>query len=238
MSKICTKCGIEKELIGFPKDKSKVDGYNSSCKECKREYRDSNKDLISSIGKIYRDKNREKEILRLSKYRQENKESIRQKDRERYRLNPEKSKEYHTIWVLLNKDTIREYNRLYNRVYKKERSKRDPVFKLSLSIRGLIRSSIKSSGFGKKSKTSTILGCSFDDFKLHLESKFEDWMNWDNHGLYNGDFNYGWDIDHIIPLSSASSEEELIKLNNYTNLQPLCSKVNRYIKKEKYLCQN
>jgi 5-methylcytosine-specific restriction endonuclease McrA len=45
--------------------------------------------------------------------------------------------------------------------------------------------------------------------------------------------NYGWDIDHIIPISSAGSEENIIKLNHYTNLQPLCSKINRDIKKDK-----
>ena len=69
--------------------------------------------------------------------------------------------------------------------------------------------------------------------KLYLESKFEPWMNWENRGLYNGEFNHGWDIDHIIPISSAETEEDLIKLNHYTNLQPLCSKVNRNIKKNK-----
>ena len=36
--------------------------------------------------------------------------------------------------------------------------------------------------------------------------------------------------DHIIPLSSDKTEEELVRLNHYTNLQPLCSYVNRYIK--------
>ena len=69
------------------------------------------------------------------------------------------------------------------------------------------------------------------EFKLYLESKFEDWMTWENRGMYNGEFNYGWDIDHIIPVSSAKTEEEILLLNYYTNLQPLCSKVNRDIKK-------
>lgn len=64
------------------------------------------------------------------------------------------------------------------------------------------------------------------------DSKFEPWMTWGNRGLYNGELNYGWDIDHIIP--SAETEEGVIKLNHYTNLQPLCSKVNRDIKKDNF----
>ena len=55
-------------------------------------------------------------------------------------------------------------------------------------------------------------------------------MSWNNYGLYNGELNYGWDIDHIIPISSAKNEDELLKLNHYSNLQPLCSKVNRNLK--------
>ncbi len=57
-------------------------------------------------------------------------------------------------------------------------------------------------------------------------------LNWNNRGLYNGELNYGWDIDHIIPLSSAKTEEEMILLNHYSNLQPLCSKINRDIKRD------
>lgn len=57
-------------------------------------------------------------------------------------------------------------------------------------------------------------------------------MNWNNYGLYNGEFNYGWDIDHIIPSSSAKCEKDAYKLSHYTNLQPLCSKINRDVKKD------
>ena len=58
-------------------------------------------------------------------------------------------------------------------------------------------------------------------------------MNWENYGLYNGELNYGWDIDHIIPTSSAKNEIDFLKLWNFNNLKPLCSKINRDIKKDK-----
>ena len=58
-------------------------------------------------------------------------------------------------------------------------------------------------------------------------------MTWENRGKYNGELNYGWDIDHIIPLATAKTEEDLIKLNHFSNLQPLCSKINRNIKRHK-----
>ena len=59
-------------------------------------------------------------------------------------------------------------------------------------------------------------------------------MNWKNYGNPRDgifDISKTWDIDHIIPLDSATSEEEIIKLNNHTNLQPLCSYTNRFIKR-------
>ena len=88
----------------------------------------------------------------------------------------------------------------------------------------------------KKSRTYEILGCSFIDFRIYLESKFESWMNWQNYGNPKDGLiepNKTWDIDHNIPLSSATNEEELLKLNHYTNLQPLCSYYNRFIKRDK-----
>jgi hypothetical protein len=58
------------------------------------------------------------------------------------------------------------------------------------------------------------------DALYHIEGKFKDGMNWDNHTRD------GWHIDHIIPLSSAKSVEELESLCHYTNLQPLWAKEN------------
>lgn len=68
---------------------------------------------------------------------------------------------------------------------------------------------------------SSIIGCSWDEFKAHIESRFYpnpvtgEMMTWENYGKN------GWEIDHIKPLCSAKNLDELIKLSHYTNLQPL-----------------
>jgi hypothetical protein len=51
-----------------------------------------------------------------------------------------------------------------------------------------------------------------------LEKQFVVGMSWDNRNK--------WHIDHIIPLSSAKTEEEIYKLAHYTNLQPLWAEDN------------
>ena len=58
-------------------------------------------------------------------------------------------------------------------------------------------------------------------------------MNWNNYGNWNGypkEINTAWDIDHIVPMSTAKTEKDVLKLNHYTNFQPLCSYTNRHIK--------
>jgi 5-methylcytosine-specific restriction endonuclease McrA len=59
-------------------------------------------------------------------------------------------------------------------------------------------------------------------------------MNWDNYGNTCGTelkYNCSWDLDHIVPISYAKTEEEIYILNHWSNFQPLCSKINRDIKK-------
>lgn len=142
--------------------------------------------------------------------------------------NPDVTKRNHRSSYLRNKERLRPIKNEYVR----KRRKSDNLFAITDQMRRLIRSSFLKGGFNRSSRTQEIIGCSYVDFLKHIESKFESWMNWSNRGKYNGEFNYGWDIDHIIPMSSAKTEEEAIKLNHYTNLQPLCSKINRNIKRD------
>ena len=188
-------------------------------KRLAKEWRLANKEKIKKTKINYRKLNRDNINEKLKLYKKENKEKIIQLNKKFRENNPDYNKKY------------LEKNPDYHKNYAKNRRKNDPLFKLKDNIRRLIRQRIKEGGYTKKSKTCQILDCPYEEFKLYLESKFESWMSWENYGLYNGEKNYGWDIDHIIPVSFALTEGELIKLNHYTNLQPLCSKVNRNIKR-------
>jgi len=221
--KKCSKCNIDKNLTDFRKRSDSKDGHRNDCKSCssnmEKKKRSENHDFFRKKEKKSYEKNKLK-----WKY-----------SREKYRcFNIDKSRIYMKAYFIDNKDNLI----IYRNEYIKKRKNIDPLFKLKYNIRTLILNSIKRQGFSKNSKSEEIIGCSFIDFKNYLESKFESWMCWSNYGKYNGELNYGWDIDHIIPISSASSIEEIIKLNHFTNIQPLCSYTNRYIKKDKYNYEN
>lgn len=232
--KSCSQCKIEYDLSNFNKDKSSKDGHRSNCKNCAREYREKNKDKQKEYKQKYWKENKDElnkkfkdsynpELKRI--YYENNKSDILEKRKLNYLKNREVKKEYQKEY--------QQNNKLKRNKYLIERRKNDEMFRLITNIRNLILNSFYEVGYSKSSKTQEILGCSFDEFRLYLESKFDNWMNWNNRGLYNGEINFGWDIDHIIPLSEAKNKEDLIRLNHYTNLQPLCSKVNRDIKKNK-----
>ena len=175
----------------------------------RKKYRENNKEKVAKQVKNWCDNNLDK---RRENYLKNKKELTKEQKEER--------KIYMKEYLKTYKDKI------------KQRMLNDPLFRITCSTRSLINGAIKRKGYTKSTKTEKILGCSFDKFKQHIESQWEDWMNWDNYGLYNGNEKYGWDIYHIIPTSSALNEGEVIKLNHFTNLQPLCSKINRDIKKD------
>ena len=184
--KNCIKCKEQKELIEFYKHPHTKDGYLGTCKICCNKH---NKNQYKNNKEYF------------IEYRKENKE----KSKEYYLNNFKKTKEYYKKYHLENK------NKRNNN--EKNRKLIDPLYKLSCNIRTLICISIKGNGFTKKSKTCEYLGCSFEEFKKHIENKFSENMNWENRKE--------WHLDHIYPVSLAKDEQHLIKLNHYTNFQPL-----------------
>jgi hypothetical protein len=181
-------------------------------------------------GEAYRLTHKEYFVEKNADYTINNREAISERKRKYYLENAEKLRENRKTYYLNNKERVNKQSvKRCN-----ERKLCDSTYKLKANIRGLINSTIKLSGCRKNSKTEKILGCTFEEFKMYLESNFEPWMNWTNHGNWNGEPNeigMAWDIDHIIPISKAINEDDVIKLNHYTNFQPLCSYTNRHIKR-------
>lgn len=195
-------------------------------KKYNQEYYRKNKDILTIHNKEYSENNKKSISENKKKYYQENKELIALKRKEYYEKNKDKIRAQRKKYKDNNKDKIA-------RQYANQQRKRlsTPTGKLKHNIRAAIRRSLIESGYTKKYTSETILGCNIVEFKIYLEGLFKPWMNWENKGLYNGNPNYGWDLDHIIPLSTAETEEDVIKLNHYSNIQPLCSHHNRDIKR-------
>ena len=227
--KKCSKCNSEYDFSNFYKDKSSKDGYRCDCKNCAKLYRDNNKDYQKEYGKENKDKIRKYGKCRgynpeeKRKYYLSKKEDILIKRKINYLNNRESKLKYQKEY--------QQNNKVKRNKHLSERRKTDDLFRLITNIRNLINNSFYDMNYSKTSRTQEILGCSFEELKSYLELKFEPWMTWKNRGIYNGELNNGWDIDHIIPLSEAISVDDIVKLNHYTNLQPLCSKINRDIKK-------
>ena len=220
--------------------------YKAKKRAYAKEYRKNNPDKIKKNNIKFGDKkkidriiNPEKYYLENKKYREKNKDTIALKQKLYKENNPEKVRNTKQKWRDNNKDQANKASSDWNKnnkekvnTQRREKRRTDKLFKLKGNMRTLLGNAFKRNGFSKSSKSKEILGCSFDELKLHLENQFESWMNWDNYGLYNGQEKYGWDIDHIIPLTTASNTEEMLRLNHYTNLQPLCSFKNRVIKRD------
>lgn len=112
-------------------------------------------------------------------------------------------------WVKNNKVKVNEYKR----IYKANRIKTDPNFKLLNLLRNRLIQAFKASKWIKSESREDLLGADIITVKLHIESLFTDSMNWDNMGE--------WHIDHILPIGKCKSLEEMINRCHYKNLQPL-----------------
>jgi hypothetical protein len=238
--KKCNKCKVEKELTEFGKMKASKDGLRSECKSCRneraKEYREKNREYLKEYAKEWHKKNKE----RKKEYYQQNKERFKERRKKYYQGNKERLNEYKKEWYQKNKERIKEKGKKYRERNKelikerkkkyreqnrglineraRERFKTDSLYKMSTNLRSRTYKAFKRKCYSKNSKTQKMLGVDWEVAKQHIEKQFKKGMNWDNYGE--------WHIDHIIPLASANTEEELKKLCHYSNLQPLWAEDN------------
>ena len=105
------------------------------------------------------------------------------------------------------------FSKAYKRVYDKERRKVDIGYRILRNIRTRLYQALKK--LKKSNSTMKLTGCTLEQLKKYIESKFEDGMDWNNYGV--------WHIDHIIPCKQFDfSDPEQQKICfHYTNLQPM-----------------
>ena len=174
-------------------------------KAYQKAYREANKDKINANAKAYREANKDKLAAKAKAYYKANKDK-----RKAYReANKDKRKAYQQAYQKTNKDKVNANAKAYH----KAKRKTDHLFKLKGNLRARTYLAFKSKGYKKESKTAKTLGASYKIVKKHLERQFTDGMNWENYGE--------WHVDHIIPLASANTKDELINLCHFRNLQPL-----------------
>lgn len=210
--KKCTKCNEIKPKSEFGNHKNTKDRLQCHCKSCiKLNSKMFNKNNPNWSKNHYLSRQSYYKNKASERYRN-NKEEISFKQSEYYFKNKTRIQECYREWVSINKDKINSYN--------KERRSSNPSIKLANVLRSKLSTNIKRVNSLKDKTSLNIVGMdSWEEFKIYIESQFEEGMNWDNYGI--GANNTTWHIDHKIPISSAKTLEEVKKLNHYSNLRPM-----------------
>lgn len=232
--KECNACRIAKPFDRFyaRKDRPTGVGIGSRCKDCEMAATRARQPQTEAQRALQREsyaRNAEKRRAeRRDKYWSDP-ERYNAESRAYREANKAKLLAYCRDWHNANKERANAASRAHykanksryiegNAIRKKARIAADPVFALAERVRSLIYIRLRSGGYTKRSRSTEILGCDWDFFKSHIERQFTKGMTWENRSE--------WHIDHIVPLASAKTEEDVIRLNHFTNLRPLWAKDN------------
>ena len=234
MLKTCSgPCGQTKDVSEFTTNGKNADGtkiYRSNCKVCQNK---KAKDFYkNNIVKIQEYKSRPEVKEHRKEYAQEyhkeyytRPEVIERKEDFKENFQKDYLKEYHSRPEIIERDKKwgKDYRltpevRQHRRDYDKERYDTNPLVRLH----SVMRSSIYRSLNGDKDNMSweKLVGYTRSDLKLHLETKFQEGMTWENAGTY-------WHIDHIVPMCrfniKSYHDDAFKKCWSLQNLQPLLS---------------
>jgi hypothetical protein len=216
-----------------------------------QQYKIKNKDSITEYHKNYRLKNKKKIQNYLKNRYLENKSVLNAKNKENYQKTKDKRKQYALNYYKHNKEEqslrckewynknreqlllktrkrfLARDKKLYNKKMQ-EKMSCNPTYRVRKTLATRVLNALKRSKATKSAKLKTLLGCTFDEARAHIQKQFKSGMSWKNHGE--------WHIDHIKPLSKFNllDPQEQLKAFNYKNLQPLWAKEN-LSKGSKYL---
>lgn len=172
---------------------------------------------------IIREEYREKQ----RRWYSENPNRVREYYRKKYAKSKAKKLEYSKRYYEKNKAKKLELNRRWRaanpdkyREYHKRNQSENINYRLSRMVRTRIYYVLK--GINKRPSSLKLIGCSWENLKIYIESKFEVGMSWENYGKK-------WEVDHIMPCAifDLSKPEHQKKCFHFSNLQPMWSPDNR-----------
>lgn len=214
--KECWKCLEIKDFAFFSKNRAQKDGLSGACKDCKKtmdkEYRIKNEEKIRQYKKDWGIKKEEELKEKRKIYWQKNRDRQLERRRQDYQKNKSKYTERAKLYVEKNREKTNKNKRKWS----KNKEDTNPVYKLAKNLRSIISKAFIRKKWKKNGKTQEMIGCDYETAFEHLKNTFKQ-----NYGLPLEEARQELHIDHIIPLASAKTKEELIKLNHYTNLQYL-----------------
>jgi hypothetical protein len=239
--KTCTKCKEEKPFSEFTTRVASKDGLGHRCKPCVSLYQAArrngeNRERILAEKRDWFKKNKEEIAIRSKAHYEANKERILAQNKVYRSLEASKAKAKtrYKSYYEANKERILAVNKIWNKTHKeqlrgttkkwrKRKWNNDPLYKLKMTTNLYIRLSMRYvAGAKKQQRTCEILGCSIPEFKVYIEKQFKEGMTWGNWGKSDKE----WQLDHIVPVSLGTTEEEIVRLNHHSNLQPLWAKEN------------
>lgn len=199
LTKKCTKCLKIKPLQDFHKRTKSPDGHATKCKEC-----------VSIYYKALQGEAREKRRASSKRYYYQHYEKMKHNGKQWYRANREYAKELTRRWKQNHKENVAEQTR----ESRKRRRARDPVYAHRIRLQALVRWAFNKQGKCTSPTIQEICGCS--PFELYTFLC----QTWEQHygKAYNGE---KCQIDHITPLRTATTIQDINRLYHYTNLQLL-----------------
>ena len=145
-TKVCSKCGIEKDVGEFHRNKSKKDGLSGECKVCVKAWRDANLEAVKAGQKAWREANPEAAKANNKAWRETNREAVKAKNKAYYEANPEAVKARRKAYLEANleaakannkawRETNREAVKAKNKAYREALA--DPYIKATLKQLGV-----------------------------------------------------------------------------------------------------
>ena len=153
---------------------------------------------------------RECTYKRWNSWNRDNKHKLKETRKKYYNNNKQKWKKYADN---LSEETKQNIKKAKNKLDKEKRQS-NSLYKLKKQIKSLVYNYTIGKGFLKSTKTFEIVGCTAEELQRYLQQTAIK-----HYGFFNK--NTPYHIDHIIPIASAKTQEEVLKLNHYSNLQYL-----------------